>query len=90
MDTTLNHIKVLIDTNTYLSDSRRSRYQSVFKRQNEFIQEWKKHQLRAVYQEAAEDWLLEQLDETSVGKLTKNYRIVLYEKSLSNNSCHLT
>ncbi|CAF3310118.1 unnamed protein product [Rotaria sp. Silwood2] len=64
--TTLNHIKTLIDNNTHLSDNQRIRYQTIYKRQYELIQEWKKHQLRTVHQEAAKEYVLEQLDATSV------------------------
>ncbi|CAF5225931.1 unnamed protein product, partial [Rotaria magnacalcarata] len=37
-----------------------------FTRDSDLVQEWKKHQLRAVHQEAARDHVLESLDEESV------------------------
>ena len=73
LDTTLSHIKSLIDNNTYLSDVQRIRYQAIYKRQYELIQEWKKHQLRTVHQEAAKDYVLEQLDSTSVSNISLKF-----------------
>ena len=80
LDSTLKLIKSLIDSNTHLPENQRHRYQSVFKRQFELIQEWKKHQLRTVHQETAKDWVLEQLDETSVSKFSFEFFCLTYRK----------
>ncbi len=80
LDTTLEHIKSLIDHNIHLPGNQRVRYQTIFKRQYELIQEWKKHQLRTVHQEAAKDWILEQLDDTSASNILSEVFIQLFRK----------
>ncbi len=63
-------IKSLIELNTNIPDEIRTRLIKSFTQQSDLVQQWKKHQIRAVHQEAARDYVLEQLDEKSVSKHT--------------------
>jgi hypothetical protein len=51
-----------------MSDEIRIRFITAFNLQSDLVQEWKKHQLRSVHQEAARDFVLKQLNEKSVSK----------------------
>lgn len=66
LDCTLTRIKSLIELNRNISDEIRIRLLKSFNLQFDLVQEWKKHQIRAVHQETARDFVLKQLDEKSV------------------------
>jgi len=68
LDCTLARIKSFIELNKNMSDEIRIRFITSFNLQCDLVQEWKKHQLRTVHQEAARDFVLKQLNEKSVSK----------------------
>ncbi len=70
LDTTLTRIETLIKSNANISDEIRIRLLKSFTQESALVWEWKKHQLRAVHQEAARDHVLEQLDQKSVSNKT--------------------
>ncbi|CAF1685817.1 unnamed protein product [Rotaria magnacalcarata] len=78
LDMTLVRFESLIKENSNISEENRIRLMKSFTRDSDLVQEWKKHQLRAVHQEAARDHVLESLDEESVNWamkwLEKKYR----------------
>ncbi|CAF4019492.1 unnamed protein product, partial [Rotaria magnacalcarata] len=68
LDYTLAEIELILKDNDEMTEDIRLRHLTLFNRQRNLIYEWKKHQLRAVYQEAARDTALASLDDTSVRK----------------------
>ena len=85
LENTLNYIKSRIDNNVHLPELQRSLYQITFKRQYGLIEGWERHQLRTVHQETAKDSILEQLDHTSVSKVSLDvfYSTPLTERDFS-------
>lgn len=66
LDNTFLEIERILKSNNEITDEHRNRYLSLFLRHTQLIQEWKKHQIRSVHQDAARDAVLSSLDETSV------------------------
>ncbi len=68
IDNTCSQIEWILKENKEIPEDIRIRYLSLFNRHVNSIQEWKKHQLRAVHQDAARDAALDSLNENSVRK----------------------
>ncbi|CAF4448055.1 unnamed protein product [Rotaria sp. Silwood2] len=68
IDNTFSQIEWILKENKEILEDIRIRYLSLFNRHVNSIQEWKKHQLRAVHQDAARDAALDSLNENSVRK----------------------